>query len=159
MTDAVASDPERLGDTYARYHQSLEVGDPGASGVLFQAVESASRESDAVLAALGRHLEARHPSQLYEAILEGAVLFLILFALRVLRPQLRPGILTGLFFSLYAVFRIIVEQFREPDSAWVVEGLLTKGQFYSVFLFLIGVAFLVYAFFFQGKKAPDPAEA
>ena len=47
------------------------------------------------------------------------------------------------FFILYATFRIVAEQFREPDSAWVIDGILTKGQFYSIFMYVIGAAFLV----------------
>ena len=44
---------------------------------------------------------------------------------------------------LYATFRIIAEHFREPDSAWVIENVLTKGQFYSIFMYVMGIAFLV----------------
>ena len=53
--------------------------------------------------------------------------------------------LTGTFFAAYALFRVVVEAFREPDSSWVVEDLLTKGQFYSLFMFLIAAGFYVYA--------------
>jgi phosphatidylglycerol:prolipoprotein diacylglycerol transferase len=59
------------------------------------------------------------------------------------------GILTGMFFILYAVFRIVAERFREPDSAWIIQDVLTKGQFYSTFMIAIGIAFLVAAF--RGK--------
>lgn len=54
------------------------------------------------------------------------------------------GVLTGLFFLLYAIGRIAVENFREPDSGHI--GSLTKGQFYSTFMIVIGIAFLIYAF-------------
>ena len=52
--------------------------------------------------------------------------------------------LTGLFFILYAIGRISVENFREPDSGYI--GSLTKGQFYSTFMLVVGLAFLVYGF-------------
>lgn len=87
----------------------------------------------------------RHPSQLYEAALEGGLLFAILWFLRVRYPKLRDGVLTGLFFILYALFRIFVEQFRMPDSSWIVEDWITKGQFYSFFMIIIGTGFLIHA--------------
>ena len=67
--------------------------------------------------------------------------FLLLLRLRL--PQIGHGVITGGFFILYATFRIIAEQFREPDSAWVIQDILTKGQFYSIFMHVMGVAFLV----------------
>ena len=87
-------------------------------------------------------LHARHPSQLYEGLLEGLFLFIILFAVRLKFPKLGYGIITGLFFILYALGRIFCEQYREPDSAMI--GALTKGQFYSVFMILIGTAFIIW---------------
>jgi len=58
-------------------------------------------------------LTPRHPSQLYEALLEGAVLFAIMWFVRTL-ARTPNGFLTGLFMICYAVFRIVVEYFREP---------------------------------------------
>jgi phosphatidylglycerol:prolipoprotein diacylglycerol transferase len=86
-------------------------------------------------------LEPRHPSQLYEAGLEGIVLFLILFALvRWTNIRERPGMLTGIFLIGYAVARIFVEFFREPDSFL---GFLwfgaTMGQLLSIPVFLLGL--------------------
>lgn len=101
-----------------------------------------SRSNPELLQVLGNHLQTRHPSQLYEAILEGLVLFLILFFTRIRFPKLSNGILTGMFFIFYAIFRIIVEGYREPDSAMI--GLLTKGQFYSTFMIVGGLAFIGY---------------
>ena len=54
------------------------------------------------------------------------------------------GTITGTFFILYAVLRIIGEFFREPDPAWGV-GPITAGQFLSFFLIFIGALFLRYA--------------
>ena len=85
-------------------------------------------------------LPPRHPSQLYEALLEGVVLFLLLWVLRT-RFRLPRGVLTGCFFILYAVLRIIGEIFREPDPSWSV-GSISAGQFLSLFLPLIGVCFI-----------------
>jgi len=104
---------------------------------------SESRTNPELLQVLGNHLQARHPSQLYEALLEGVVLFFILFVTRVRFPQLPHGIITGMFFLFYAIFRIIVEGYREPDSAMI--GLFTKGQFYSLFMIFAGLAFIAAA--------------
>ncbi|MFK7912046.1 MAG: prolipoprotein diacylglyceryl transferase [Akkermansiaceae bacterium] len=104
-----------------------------------------SRDRPELLNALGQHLEARHPSQLYEGLLEGLVLFLILFILRVRVPKLANGVLTGLFFVLYAVFRIIVENFRQPDVGQAFILGLTKGQFYSTFMIIGGLCFIGFA--------------
>lgn len=86
----------------------------------------------------------RHPSQLYEAGLEGLVLFGALWVLRT-RVRVPRGVITGTFFILYALLRIVGEVFREPDPAWAV-GTLSAGQFLSLFLFLIGGAFLLWGF-------------
>lgn len=85
----------------------------------------------------------RHPSQLYEAALEGAVLFAVLWAVR-LRVPMPRGVLAGLFFILYAIARIAGEIFREPDPAWAV-GRLSAGQFLSLFLVAVGAAFIAWA--------------
>ena len=89
----------------------------------------------------GGGLEPRHPSQLYEAFLEGAVLFLILHLLwRQDAIRNRPGVLTGCFCAGYAVARIIIEFFREPDRhlGFIVAGL-TMGQILSGALLLFGL--------------------
>jgi phosphatidylglycerol:prolipoprotein diacylglycerol transferase len=87
-------------------------------------------------------LTPRHPSQLYEAFFEGIILFAILWIVRT-RTRQPNGVLMGLFFICYAVFRIVIETFREPDST-LIAGF-TRGQFFSFFLIAIGVAFVVAA--------------
>ncbi|MFT4175082.1 MAG: prolipoprotein diacylglyceryl transferase [Luteolibacter sp.] len=123
---------------------------PYAKNVFFEQLLDANRHSEAVNQAIAPFLEPRHPSQLYEGALEGLLLFAILWTVRICRPKAPNGLLTGLFFALYAIFRIIGEQFREPDSAMV--GVLTKGQFLSFFMFAFAAAFLIYAWK-GGRKA------
>ncbi len=95
----------------------------------------------------------RHPSQLYEAGLEGVVLFAVLWLLRT-RARVPRGVITGVFFLLYATLRIVGEIFREPDPAWTVGGL-SAGQFLSLFLFVIGGAFVVWGWHTQQyERAP-----
>jgi phosphatidylglycerol---prolipoprotein diacylglyceryl transferase len=89
-------------------------------------------------------LPPRHPSQLYEAGLEGLLLFAILWIMRT-RLRLPRGVLTGVFFVLYALLRIVGEIFRVPDPHWAV-GALSAGQFLSLFMFLIGGAFIAWGF-------------
>jgi phosphatidylglycerol:prolipoprotein diacylglycerol transferase len=84
----------------------------------------------------------RHPSQLYEALVEGLLLFLILWLVRT-RMRQPNGVITGLFLGLYAIGRIIVEYWREPDSPMI--GMFTRGQFFSFFLVALGFAFIVAA--------------
>jgi phosphatidylglycerol---prolipoprotein diacylglyceryl transferase len=108
-----------------------------------------SRNSDAFAEGLRPLLTARHPSQLYAAALEGLLLFVILFIVREKYPRAPHGLLTGLFFILYALLRIFDETFREPDR---YIGRFTEGQYYSLFMIAVGLAFLIYA---KLRKAPS----
>ncbi len=84
--------------------------------------------------------DARHPSQLYEALLEGLLLFLVLFV-AVRRPGMRrpAGRLTGLFLLGYGAARSFVELFREPDEhLGFLFGGVTMGQILSLPMILIG---------------------
>ena len=100
-------------------------------------------------------LHPRHPSQLYEAAGEGLFLFVVLFYLRVRFPRLPHGILTGLFFVLYAIVRIALESVREPDDGSSSIMGLTKGQFFSTFMIVIGLAFLLWGMFSPRAKAKE----
>jgi len=113
-----------------------------------------ARENPEVSRTLGNFLPPRHPSQVYEGLLEGVLLFAILWVVRTRCPKAPDGLLTGLFFGLYALFRIVGEQFREPDAAMV--GILTKGQFLSLFMLLFAAAFLFHAWR-AWRKHPDGA--
>lgn len=91
----------------------------------------------------------RHPSQLYEAALEGALLFLILFILmRVKAVREREGVVAGVFLIGYGGFRAFIEFFREPDAhIGYIGGVITMGQVLclpmiaaGIFVVAIGVA-------------------
>jgi phosphatidylglycerol:prolipoprotein diacylglycerol transferase len=107
-----------------------------------------ARENPEVSQTLGDFLPPRHPSQIYEGLLEGALLFAILWWVRTRYKNAPDGLLTGLFFALYAGFRIFGEQFREPDAALV--GSLTRGQFFSLFMFVFAALFLLHAW--RGRR-------
>ena len=98
---------------------------------------------------------ARHPSQLYEAGMEGLLLFLLLTVLVWRRGWLRwPGAITGTFLSGYGIARFIVEFVRQPDAQFVTEGNplglaweiggygLTMGQMLSLPMILVGLALI-----------------
>lgn len=86
---------------------------------------------------------ARHPSQLYEALLEGVLLFLVVWIYS-MKPRAR-GTTGALFCMGYGVVRFIVEFFRQPDS-FLGLGLfgLSRGQWLSIPVFLVGLAVFVY---------------
>ncbi len=87
----------------------------------------------------------RHPSQLYEAALEGLVLFIVLRLLTYHYDALkRPGLVTGTFLIGYALARSTAELFREPHYAHAFNiGPLTAGITYSIPMFLLGL-FVIY---------------
>jgi phosphatidylglycerol---prolipoprotein diacylglyceryl transferase len=84
--------------------------------------------------------EARHPSQLYEAALEGLLLFLVLRFLTHHRDALKqPGRVTGVFLVGYGVARSFCEFFREPDATHAfTRGILTPGITYSIPMIALG---------------------
>ncbi len=111
------------------------LGDP-------EAIITAARHNPQLTDLLRSILTPRHPSQLYEAFCEGILLFAILWFVRT-RLRTANGTLIGLFFICYAIFRIIIENLREPDAPLI--GLFTRGQFLSFFLVALGIAFIVSA--------------
>lgn len=104
------------------------------------AVQSGNEQA---IAALGPLLDSRYPSQLFAALLEGLLIFLI--TLYIWRKPQKPGIITGVFFTVYALVRIYGEQFRLPDLHIGYQLLgLTRGQWLSVALFVVGASCLLY---------------
>src|SRR5260370_32913245 len=100
---------------------------------------AAARHSAQVREILASILRPRHPSQLYEAFLEGILLFTILILIR-LKFKKPDGVATGCFFLLYPVMRITGELFREPDAP--LTGPFTRGQFLSLFMFFVAALVL-----------------
>ncbi|HVX91879.1 MAG TPA: prolipoprotein diacylglyceryl transferase [Xanthobacteraceae bacterium] len=88
----------------------------------------------------------RHPSQLYEAMLEGVVLFVLLAVVIRLGALKRPGLVIGTFAVGYALARSFCELFREPDpQLGFLWGGLTMGMLLSIPLLLAGLAFIGFA--------------
>ncbi|MEG6510176.1 prolipoprotein diacylglyceryl transferase [Methyloligella sp. 2.7D] len=99
----------------------------------------------------------RHPSQLYEGLLEGVVLFIILrIATHKFHALTKPGTTFGLFLVFYAIFRSSLEFVREPDVGHPLHiGFVTPGMLYSIPMILLG-AWLIWRA--QRKAAALPAE-
>ncbi len=94
----------------------------------------------------------RHPSQLYEAFLEGLVLFVILFWFS---NKPRPRCATiGVFVMMYGVFRFTVEFVRQPDAhiMFDVFGWMTRGQILCIPMIITGASLLVWAYAQESKK-------
>ena len=87
--------------------------------------------------------QQRHPSQLYQFFFEGVVLFVLLYSLS--RQKRSPWFISSLFLIGYGVIRFFIEFYREPDSSLFFDWM-TKGQFLSLPMILIGVLMLIYSF-------------
>ena len=90
----------------------------------------------------------RHPSQLYEAFLEGVLLFFILnYLYKTISKQ--SGLISSIFLILYSLFRFLVEFTREPDAqlGFIIFSF-TMGQVISIFMFFVGV----YLYFLKYEK-------
>ena len=86
----------------------------------------------------------RHPSQLYEAFLEGIILFIILLYFRKRKLVNNPGFISGLFLFFYSIFRFGIEFFRVPDDQLGYLFLnLTMGQIISFIFLLFGIYLLI----------------
>jgi phosphatidylglycerol:prolipoprotein diacylglycerol transferase len=98
----------------------------------------------------------RHPSQLYEAGLEGVLLFTILAIMVRLGALRRPGLILGSFIALYGLARITGEFFREPDKQLgFLWGQLTMGMLLSVPMVIVGAGLIAWVL---RREAPRPAE-
>lgn len=92
----------------------------------------------------------RHPSQLYEAFLEGVLLFAVVRTVEKIRPP--SGAVFWTFISGYGLFRFLVEFFREPDQQiGFLWGGATMGQMLSLPMFLLGMAMIIYCYSRRGK--------
>lgn len=100
----------------------------------------------------------RHPSQIYEALLEGLLLFALMMIYAHM-PKLRSkvGVLSGLFLAEYAAFRFFVEFFREPDpQLGFLLGGTTMGQLLCIPMFLFGSGLIAWA---MTRSQPEQQEA
>lgn len=105
--------------------------------------DQAIQKNQEVLNVLSEVLTPRYPSQLIQAFLEGFCVFVILNIIW-LKPR-KPGVITAWFGILYAVARVVGEQFRKPDAHLGFQALgLTRGQWLSVAMIVASVLLLIY---------------
>ena len=135
---------EKLGvsrDQWLEWVDKFRVDAPAREQInssLTRIVHSIQDGNSAVKEAIAPFLEARHPSQLYAAAGEGLLIFIVLMTLWS-RPQ-KPGVIGATFVMVYAMVRIIDEQFRMPDAHIGYQLFnLTRGQWLSIGMFFIGV--------------------
>ncbi|MGV7212802.1 prolipoprotein diacylglyceryl transferase [Bradyrhizobium sp. UFLA05-112] len=99
----------------------------------------------------------RHPSQLYEAGMEGILLFTVLAVMIRLGALKRPGMILGSFVLIYGLTRIIGEHFREPDAQLgFLWGGLTMGMLLSIPMLIVGAILIVFA---VRRGTPKPLQA
>jgi len=109
---------------------------------LIVGTQQGDSHAQALIKALGPALTARHPSQLYQALLEGLALAIILI-LVYLKPR-KPGVLSGVFVSVYGILRIVAEFWREPDAHLGLQWLgLTRGQWISMVMLIGGPVLII----------------
>ena len=99
------------------------------------------RETDILWSVIFTKIDniTRHPSQIYEALLEGVILFFILFFFIKKNYLLKPGLISSLFLIFYSLFRFLVEFFRVPDEqVGLIYLNLTIGQIISLIFFCFG---------------------
>ena len=109
------------------------------------------RETDILWSVIFARIDniTRHPSQIYEALLEGLILFFILFFFIKKNYLLKPGLISSLFLIFYSLFRFLVEFFRVPDEqVGLIYLNLTIGQIIS----LIFLSFGFYLFFIKKNE-------
>lgn len=109
--------------------------------ILHQLIEATQNGNQEIARLIGPALTARYPSQLIEALLEG--LLVLLVTLYVWRKPQKPGVISAVWFVVYASVRIFSEQFRMPDAHIGFQALgLTRGQWLSVGMLIFALTIL-----------------
>ena len=116
-------------------------------------IQACEEGNQAVISSLKEVISYRHPSQLYQAFLEGLLPFLVVCLLWNRKKLFRPGVIGGIWVLIYSFMRILGEQFRMPDTHLGFRALgLTRGQWLTISM-LIGIVFYL-LFILRKKKQP-----
>ena len=130
--------PDRIAQLDRALPRPVDLGIVGQQWTLPRIIEQIQAGHPQVIALVEPMITPRHPSQLYAALLEGLLVFLVLAVLW-FKPR-KPGTLMCAFFVVYGSVRIFDELFRMPDAHLGFQALgLTRGQWLSVPLVLMGV--------------------
>ena len=149
----LVADPERR----TALQRAVELVAPGGGGDpkawLPELLAAIQRSNEQVIQIVAPHITARHPSQVYQALLEGLAVFIIL-AVVWSRPR-KPGVIGGLFLVSYGVMRVIGEIYRLPDehiaNMEAAQLHMSRGQLLSVPVIAAG---LVMIWHFARKQSP-----
>tara|TARA_Y100000589_G_scaffold324668_1_gene361202 strand:- start:1228 stop:2253 length:1026 start_codon:yes stop_codon:yes gene_type:complete len=123
---------------------------PGDQTFLPTVVDSLRAGDPVVMEVVVPQLTAYYPSQIFQALADGPILFLILIAAW-WAPK-KGGVLTGTFLIAYGILRILTEIFRQPDEGVSLLMGLSRGQFLSVIMILAGILFVLFASKSKGPK-------
>ena len=120
--------------------------------VIYSLIQACEKGNKEVITALKAVISYRHPSQIYQALLEGLLPLLVVFFLWRKKTLLKPGMIAGIWAVCYGLMRILGEQFRMPDAHLGFEALgMTRGQWLSI-LMLAGIA-IYFMLLFKSQKA------
>lgn len=141
VTEKIGVSREQWLELVGKFHM-----DPNAHeqvySILNKIIEQIQSGNTAAKEAIAPLLLARYPSQLFAAVGEGLFLFVFLFLLW--RKPRKPGFIAGMFVVLYAIVRVVDEQFRMPDVQIGFQWLgLTRGQWLSIVMFGTGLILMV----------------
>ena len=121
--------------------------------VIHSLIKACANKNAEIISALKEILPYRHPSQIYQSLLEGLLPFLLMLFLWK-KTKLKPGVMAGIWGACYACMRILGEKFRMPDTKFGFEALgLTRGQWLSIFM-LLGLL-IYFIFVFKIQKTED----
>jgi len=144
----------QVGMSPARWHDIVTSRPTSGSvyGVLDQLILALQKGNVQLAESIAPLLTPRHPSQIYECLLEG--LFLGIVTVWLWSRNLKPGIVAGVFLTLYPIVRIVGEQFRMPDANIGFDALgLTRGQWLSFVMLVVGASCL-YLWSRKAKTSP-----
>ena len=141
ITEVWLQDPTRYSDQLAQL-EVLQATVPGANSFHQTIVNEMYAGNELVIETIQPMLTARYPSQLFQAIAEGPLLFFVLFWVW-WKPK-KPGVVASAFLLLYGIAREATEVFRQPDDGVVLLLGLSRGQVLSAGMIISGIILLVY---------------
>jgi phosphatidylglycerol---prolipoprotein diacylglyceryl transferase len=136
---------QQLDEVVARHVPGLGLSEEGVARLIDQLQSGGSRGARAISQELAPLLAARHPSQLYQAFLEGVVLTALIWWVW-MKPR-ATGVLAGTFLIGYGALRVVAEFYRLPDAHLAVARPLglSRGQWFSAAMVLMGLGVLLHA--------------
>ncbi|QQE13419.1 prolipoprotein diacylglyceryl transferase [Planctomycetota bacterium] len=136
-------DPEKYYQLMAKLPPATDFGYVDSQWTIHRIIEQTQKHNQVIIDLIAPMLTTRHPSQIYQALLEGLSLFVILFL--IYKKPRKPGVITFNFFIFYGIFRVIAEFYRNPDIQIGYEAFgFTRGQWLTFPVILAGVIGLIW---------------